>query len=60
MQNKQKKTTISLSEETKEQLAQFEQEKGESFDEILTRVMKNTSALCITSQKNDADKELKE
>ena len=53
MQNKQKKTTISLSEETKEQLAQFEQEKGESFDEILTRVMSNASNLCNKSAENN-------
>jgi len=42
----EKKTTISLSEETKRQLAAFETKKGESFDEILRRVMKNTSNLC--------------
>lgn len=44
--NIDKKTTIALSEETKEQLAQFETRKGESYDEILRRVMKNTSNLC--------------
>jgi len=45
MQNT-KKTTISLSEETKEQLANFENKKGESFDDILQRVMKNADTLC--------------
>ena len=49
-----KKTTISLSEETKEQLARFETKKGESYDEILRRVMKNTSNLCSKkTQDND-------
>ena len=46
MAKNNKKTTISLSEETKEQLAKFENKKGESYDEILQRVMRNTSTLC--------------
>lgn len=51
-----KKTTISLSEETKELLAQFEQKKGESFDEILQRVIKNVGTLCSKqSQSDDVD-----
>lgn len=49
----EKKTTISLSEETKQQLATFETKKGESFDEILRRVMKNTSNLCSKNSKDD-------
>jgi len=51
-----KKTTVTIDEETKNRLANFGK-KGESFDEILTRVMKNTSALCST-QKNGEDAEL--
>ena len=50
----EKKTTISLSEETKQQLATFETKKGESFDEILRRVMKNTSNLCSKKAEDDA------
>ena len=52
MQNT-KKTTISLSEETKEQLANFENKKGESFDDILQRVMKNADTLCNKKPQND-------
>jgi len=48
-----KKTTISLSEDTKKQLAQFEKEKGESFDDILQRVMTNASALCNKQSEED-------
>ena len=48
-----KKTTISLSEETKELLAQFEQKKGESFDEILQRIIKNVGTLCHRQSTND-------
>ena len=44
--NLNKKTSIALSEDTKEQLAQFETKKGESFDTILQRVMTNTTKLC--------------
>ena len=51
-----KKTTISLSEETKERLAQFEQKKGESFDDILQRVIQNVGTLCNKQpQNNDVD-----
>jgi len=50
-----KKTTISLSEDTKKQLAQFEKEKGESFDDILQRVMTNASALCNKMSKDNED-----
>lgn len=48
-----KKTTISLSEETKKQLGNFENKKGESYDEILQRVMKNADILCSRQSKND-------
>jgi len=58
MTNKDKKTTISLSEDTKKQLAQFEKEKGESFDDILQRVMTNASALCNKqSEEDDVEEE---
>jgi len=53
----EKKTTISLSEETKQQLATFETKKGESFDEILRRVMKNTSNLCSKKSEDDVVEE---
>ena len=48
-----KKTTISLSKETKELQAQFEQKKGESFDDILQRVIKNVGTLCHRQSTND-------
>jgi len=48
-----KKTTISLSEDTKKQLGNFENKKGESYDEILQRVMKNADTLCSRQSKND-------
>ncbi len=57
MVNNHKKTTISLSEATKKQLAQFEKEKGESFDDILQRVMTNTTTLCNKISDNDVDEE---
>jgi len=57
MVNSAKKTTISLSESTKKQLAQFEKEKGESFDDILQRVMKNASSLCSKSSDDDVVEE---
>jgi len=47
-----KRTTLSLDEETKEQLAKFGK-KGESFDNILQRVMKNTGALCNKQPEED-------
>jgi len=46
------KTTVSLSEETKKHLEKFGK-KGESFDLILQRVMKNTGALCNKQPQND-------
>ena len=52
-----KKTTVALSEESKEQLAHFGK-KGESFDVILQRVMSNTNSLC--SQKKIIDSEVQE
>jgi len=58
MVNSAKKTTISLSEDTKKQLAQFEKEKGESFDDILQRVMTNATALCNKqSEEDDVEEE---
>ncbi|MEX0764000.1 MAG: hypothetical protein WD033_02375 [Nitrosopumilaceae archaeon] len=47
-----KRTTVSLNEETKEQLAKFGA-KGESFDEILQRVMTNAAQLCNKNSDND-------
>ncbi len=46
------KTTVSLSEETKKQLEKFGN-KGESFDIILQRVMKNTRTLCNKQPEED-------
>jgi len=60
MVNNAKKTTISLSEATKKQLAHFEKEKGESFDDILQRVMTNASTLCRKTSDNDVDVEEEE
>ncbi len=51
-----KKTSVALSEETKEQLANFGK-KGESFDVILQRVMSNTNSLCNKSQNDDVAEE---
>jgi len=53
---KDKKTSVALSEETKEQLANFGK-KGESFDVILQRVMSNTDSLCSQSQNDDVVEE---
>ena len=51
---KEKKTTISLSEKTKQGLDNFAQKKGESYDDILQRVMTNATTLCSQkSQDND-------
>jgi len=47
-----KKTTVTIDEKTKEQLANFGK-KGESFDVILKRVMSNTDSLCSQSQNDD-------
>ena len=52
-EDKNKKTTISLSEDTKNQLAQFEKTKGESFDTILQRVITNASNLCREKPEED-------
>jgi len=48
-----KKTTISLSEDTKKQLGNFENKKGESYDDILQRVMKNADTLCAKKPQNN-------
>ena len=56
MESMTKKTTVSLSEETKEQLANFGK-KGESFDVILQRVMSKTDSLCNQSQDDDVEEE---
>jgi len=53
-----KKTTISLSEDTKKQLGNFENKKGESYDDILLRVMKNADTLCNKqSEEDDVEEE---
>ena len=52
-----KKTTVALSEETKEQLANFGK-KGESFDSILQNVMSKTDSLCNPPQDDDVEEEL--
>lgn len=54
MEKNNKKTSIALSEGTKKQLAQFENEKGESFDDILKRVMDSATILCNKTSE-DAD-----
>jgi len=52
-----KKTTVTIDENTKEKLATFGK-KGESFDIILQRVMKNTEALCNKqSEEDDVEEE---
>ena len=51
-----KRTTVSINEETKEQLAKFGK-KGESFDTILQRVMSNTDSLCNQSKNDDVVEE---
>ena len=52
-----RKTTVTVDEKTKEQLAHFGK-KGESFDVILQRVMSNTDSLC--SQKKIRDSKVQE
>lgn len=47
-----KPTTVTLSEKTKQQLAELGK-KGETFDAILQRVMDNTSATCNKRSKNN-------
>ena len=56
MKNSEKKTTVALSEETKEQLSNFGK-KGESFDSILQRVMSNTDSLCNQSKNENSEDE---
>jgi len=52
-----KKTTVTIDENTKEKLAAFGK-KGESFDVILQRVMKNTDTLCNKqSEEDDVEEE---
>ena len=53
MEKNNKKTSIALSEDTKEQLAQFENNKGESYDEILKRVMADAITLCNKTSEDD-------
>jgi len=60
MQNNSKKTSIALSENTKEQLAKFENEKGESYDQILQRVMTNASTLCTKNSDDVVEDEPEE
>lgn len=47
-----KKTTIALSADTREKLKQFGK-KGESYDKIMTRVMKKASSLSKNFPEND-------
>ena len=56
---KDTKSTVALSPETKEQLATFGK-KGESFDIILQRVLKNTDTLCNTRPEEDDVEEVQE
>ena len=51
-----KKTSVALSEETKEQLANFGK-KGESFDSILQNVMSKTDSLCNQPQDDEVEEE---
>lgn len=51
-----KRTTVSINEETKEQLAKFGK-KGESFDVILQRVMSNTDSLCNQEKIMDSEEQ---
>jgi hypothetical protein len=53
---KANKTTVALSEETKEQLTNLGK-KGESFDSIIQRVIKNSESLCKPNQKDDVVEE---
>jgi len=56
MEASEKKTTVALSEETKEQLANFGK-KGESFDSILQRVMSSTDSLYNPPQNDSEEQE---
>ena len=49
-----KKTTVTLNGETKDKLAKFGT-KGESFNEILERVMANTATLCNNKPEEEDD-----
>ena len=49
MTSTEKKTTVALSEETKEQLANFGK-KGESFDSIIQNMISKTGSLCNLSE----------
>ena len=51
--NNSKKTTISLSEGTKNQLNSFAEQKGESYDTILQRVISNAETLCKKKSESD-------
>ena len=46
-----KRTTVSIDEETKKQLAKFGS-KGESFDEILQRVMGKADSFCAKAEQD--------
>lgn len=41
-----KKTTISLTQETKKKLARFEAKKGESYEKIIQRLLDRSSSPC--------------
>ena len=56
MENSEKKTTVALSEETKEQLAKLGK-KGESFDVILQRVISSTDSLCNSPQNDEPEEQ---
>ena len=47
-----KKTTVSISEQTKDQLSKFGS-KGESFDEILNKVMADATILCNKTSEDE-------
>lgn len=48
-----KKTTISLTHETKKKLARFEAKKGESYEDILQRLLDRSSSLCHNEDVED-------
>ena len=51
---KNKLTTMTLNEETKEQLAELGK-KGETFDTILQRVISNSARLCSKNNKQSQE-----
>lgn len=51
-----KRTTVSIDEETKKQLAKLGG-KGESFDAILQRVMSKTNSLCTRAEKTPEEED---